>query len=298
MVIDQIEEFNTHTLSIAGGEPLMSPNFKGIFSYARGKFKRLVVSSNGTMLNSKWADFLSRYATNVQISLDDPKDVHDYIRGDGVFDKAINAIKLLQKAGVTVGVRMTLCQKNKTRIKEYINIARDLGLPDAYLRRIIPSGNALKTGLGELSSEELRDCLGLAIAYGKEQGLHVASADYFCQISFNNEARLKAEKIQSLKGQVVGGCAIGINSFYLMQNGVIAYCPYLPIYCGDLRTSSLNDIWENSEMIKRARNIRFNLKGKCSKCRYLYACGGCVERMHMLLLVIFVQVIQVVGCEN
>ena len=47
-LIDQIVDFNTHTLSIAGGEPLLSPNIEGVLKYAAGKFKRLVVSSNGT----------------------------------------------------------------------------------------------------------------------------------------------------------------------------------------------------------------------------------------------------------
>lgn len=42
-IIDQLVEFNTHTLSIAGGEPLMSPFIKEILSYAKGKFQRLVV---------------------------------------------------------------------------------------------------------------------------------------------------------------------------------------------------------------------------------------------------------------
>ncbi len=122
---------------------------------------------------------------------------------------------------------------------------------------------------------ELKECLGKAINYGRKIGIHVASADYFCQIEFNEEARKKAERTQKLNGKVIGGCAVGINSFYIMQNGIIAYCPYLPVFCGDLRKQSLKEIWENSEMFKIARSIRFNLKGKCAKCRYKFACGGC-----------------------
>jgi radical SAM protein with 4Fe4S-binding SPASM domain len=117
--------------------------------------------------------------------------------------------------------------------------------------------------------------LGEAISYGKSIGIHVASADYFCQIEFNEEARKKAKKISSLKGKVIGGCAIGINSFYVMQNGLIVYCPYLPVFCGDLRKESLESIWKNSEMLKVARSIRHNLKGKCSVCAYKFSCGGC-----------------------
>nr|WP_276510927.1 SPASM domain-containing protein [Rhodobium orientis] len=76
-------------------------------------------------------------------------------------------------------------------------------------------------------------------------------------------------------GSVIGGCAVGINSFYLMQDGTISYCPYLPVYCGSLRENSLEYVWEHSEMLKVARALRYNLKGKCGTCNYLYACGGC-----------------------
>ncbi len=275
-LIDQIVDFNTHTLSIAGGEPLLSPNIEGILQYASGKFKRLVVSSNGTMINKQKALMLAKYVTNIQISIDGHNaETHDYIRGKGVFDKAIQAIRNLQTAGIKVGIRLTLCQLNKNFILKYIDLAKNLGLPDAYLRRIIPSGNAKKYNLGELPPIELKKCLGDAMKYGKKIGIHVASADYFCQIEFNEQAREKAKKTQKLKGKAIGGCAIGINSFYVMQNGVIAYCPYLPIFCGDLRKQSLIEIWKNSEMLKIARSIRFNLKGKCAKCKYKFACGGC-----------------------
>ncbi|MCF7795060.1 radical SAM protein [Patescibacteria group bacterium] len=276
MLIDQISAFNTHTLSIAGGEPLLSPNIEKVLYYAKGKFKRLVISSNGTIMNDRILKMLKDCVTNVQISLDGSNaEIHDKIRGRGVFNKAISVIRLLQKNDINVGVRLTLCDYNKDYVREYIDLASNLKLKDAYLRRIIPSGNAKKYGLLPLSAKELKAVLGDAISYGKSKGIHVASADYFCQIEFNNEARRKAEKISSMKGEVIGGCAVGINSFYVMQNGLIVYCPYLPVFCGDLRKESLESIWKNSEMFKIARSIRHNLKGKCSVCTYKFSCGGC-----------------------
>ena len=275
-LIDQVVEFNTHTLSIAGGEPLMSPILEGMLAYSTGKFERLVISSNGTLLTAQKARMLAKYVSIMQISFDGHNaEIHDYIRGKGNFNKAVRAVKLLQDCGVKVGIRLTLCRHNKDFMREYIDLAKELGLPDAYMRRIIPTGNAAKYDLGELSAQELKACLGSAISYGTQLGMHVASADYFCQIEFNPEAREKADKTSAMDGVVMGGCAIGFNSFYVMQNGVVAYCPYLPVFCGDLRKESLESIWENSEMMKIARSLRYNLKGKCSHCKYKFACGGC-----------------------
>lgn len=97
----------------------------------------------------------------------------------------------------------------------------------------------------------------------------------FCQIAFRDDSKKKAIEIQKLDGKHIGGCAIDINSFYVMQNGIIAYCPYLPVFCGDLRKNTLDEIWKDSQMFRVARNIRQNLKGKCSVCQYKFACGGC-----------------------
>lgn len=276
-VIDQIVDFNTHTLSLAGGEPLLARHIWDILKYSKGKFKRLVLSTNGTLITDEIATKLAFYLTNVQISVDGPDaKTHDYIRGEGTFDKTMRAIESLKKVGLQVGIRMTICKETMDRVKEFVDLTKELGLSGAYMRRIIPSGNATPGGkVTRLSSSELKTVLGEAIAYGKSIGMHVASADYFCQITFNEGARLKAERTQKLNGDVIGGCAIGVNSFYLMQDGTISYCPYLPIYCGSLRRNSLKNIWENSEMFKVARALRYNLKGKCTSCNYLYACGGC-----------------------
>ncbi len=275
--IDQIVDFNTHTLSLAGGEPLLSKHLWDILEYSKGKFKRLVLSTNGTLITDEIATRLAPYLTNVQISVDGPDaKTHDYIRGTGSFDKTMKAIYFLKKAGLRVDIRMTICKETMAKVNEFVDLTKELELSGAYMRRIIPSGNAfLSKKVTKLSSEELKNILSKAISYGKSIGVHVASADYFCQITFNADARRKAERTQKLGGDVIGGCAVGINSFYLMQDGTISYCPYLPVYCGSLREHSLKYIWENSEMFKIARALRYNLKGKCGTCRYLYACGGC-----------------------
>ncbi|MBU1032878.1 hypothetical protein KJ937_03035 [Patescibacteria group bacterium] len=37
---------------------------------------------------------------------------------------------------------------------------------------------------------------------------------------------------------------------------------------------------ENSKMLRIARSLRYNLKGKCAICKYKFACGGCRAYAH------------------
>lgn len=254
-LIDQIVTYHTRTLSIAGGEPLMSPLIWDMLAYASGKFERLVISSNGTIITDDIAKKLGAHVTVCQVSLDGSTvQTHDLMRGRGTFEKSLAGIRCLQNAGVEVAVRLTLYRGNMHDVRGYVDLAARLGLSAAYLRRVIPSGNAKKYGLEVLSPEELRDTIGDAIEYGRSIGIHVASADYFCQIAFRDDSRKKAIEIQKLDGKHIGGCAIGMNSFYVMQNGIVAYCPYLPVFCGDLRKQTLDEIWRDSQMFRVARS--------------------------------------------
>lgn len=90
-----------------GGEPLL--NFallKHVVAYAKNKAaqvdKTIAFSllTNGTLVNQRTADFLSREGVAVNISIDGPKDIHDSTRyfrgGKGTHDILIRKIALLQ----------------------------------------------------------------------------------------------------------------------------------------------------------------------------------------------------------
>jgi radical SAM protein with 4Fe4S-binding SPASM domain len=53
----------------------------------------------------------------------------------------------------------------------------------------------------------------------------------------------------------------------------------MPIEAGDLRTSSLSDIWQTSEFFADLRDLG-RLKGKCGRCGFGRVCGGCRARAY------------------
>ena len=73
----------------------------------------------------------------------------------------------------------------------------------------------------------------------------------------------------------LGGCAGGISSCVIDEDGNVLFCYYLrEVIAGNIKADRLINIWNNSEIFKKARN-RKNIKGKCSKCKYILCCGGC-----------------------
>jgi len=274
-IINQFADMEVKMVNIAGGEPLIFKDLPRVLSYLRPKVETLGLTTNATLVSNKNISIIKDFFDGVQVSLDGGSaDIHDLIRGIGMFKKTVSAIELMVKSNVNVMTRLTITHQNKHHIADYIKLASKLGLKSAYLRRIIPSGNSQKTE--PLSSDELFNVFKIAHAIGKEFNIHVGSADYFSQIYFDQNEKAKVEKnTKDHPGKVLSGCSIGIDAFYVAQNGQVLFCPYLPVFCGDMTKEHLSSIWEKSKMFKVNRNLRLNIKGKCSKCKYLMCCGGC-----------------------
>ncbi|MGD9108869.1 MAG: anaerobic sulfatase maturase [Gammaproteobacteria bacterium] len=129
---------NTPEITIAwqGGEPtLMGLDF----------FKRVVeveqkymtpgtcivntLQTNGVLLDDEWCKFLYKHGFLIGLSLDGPKYLHDKFRhdkqGNSVFDKVINALRLMQKHQVEFNILCTVNSENSKYPLEVYKFFRD-----------------------------------------------------------------------------------------------------------------------------------------------------------------------------
>src|SRR5206468_311053 len=78
-------------------------------------------------------------------------------------------------------------------------------------------------------------------------------------------------------GGGAGGCPAGTHYMGIRPNGDVTPCPYLPLFAGNLRTQSLTEIWQSSDLFVEIRS-RSRLGGRCGDCELNTACGGCRAR--------------------
>ena len=76
-----------------------------------------------------------------------------------------------------------------------------------------------------------------------------------------------------------GGCPAGTHYMGIRPNGDVTPCPYLPVFAGTLRNSSLADLWTSSELFTGIRR-RTSLGGRCGECEMNGHCGGCRARAY------------------
>lgn len=77
-----------------GGEPLLYPGFEELAAHLSGSSHSLEVVTNGTLI-ARHAKTLCRDFDRIYVSVDGPRELHDAVRGEGVFDRVRAALPLL-----------------------------------------------------------------------------------------------------------------------------------------------------------------------------------------------------------
>ncbi|MGG6229503.1 arsenosugar biosynthesis radical SAM (seleno)protein ArsS [Tenacibaculum sp. SDUM215027] len=104
--LEVIKKTGAHTLDLTGGAPEMNPNFRWFVEEAsKAGIKDFIVRSNLTIIlaNKKYHDlpkFFKKHNVHVVSSMPHwTRGKTDKQRGDGVFDKSIEALKMLNAVG-------------------------------------------------------------------------------------------------------------------------------------------------------------------------------------------------------
>ena len=146
---------NRHNLEVDffGGEPLM--NFevvKKLVEYARKQEKiynknfRFTLTTNGLLINDEVIDFVNKEMSNVVLSLDGRKEVHDHLRktitGEGSYDIIIPKFKKLVEArkGKNYYIRGTFTHNNVDFLKDILHMA-DLGFKELSMEPVVCAPN-------------------------------------------------------------------------------------------------------------------------------------------------------------
>lgn len=109
-------------IHLSGGEPLLRKDIGAIISHIDkqdGIF--LTIATNGYYLKEK-LDVIKK-VNLVVLSLDGPRQLHDSLRGEGSYDKVIEALDICKRNNIKAAVNMTLTSRNLDYINDVIVLA-------------------------------------------------------------------------------------------------------------------------------------------------------------------------------
>jgi len=125
--LDELWWLGTRWITFGGGEPLMRKDLSTILEHAKQRGFQVFLSTNGWFLPQRRAEL--EWIDHVNLSLDGGPEVHDAVRGDGAFDKTVEAIRVCNEEGVPASLQCVLSSLNLDAIDDVIAVASEHGVP-------------------------------------------------------------------------------------------------------------------------------------------------------------------------
>ncbi len=112
------------TIVFSGGEPLLRDDIFDLVSSVKKHKMSACLTSNGYLLNDAVAfDLKGSGVDVVNISIEGPQEIHDQLRGEGVFEKALEALQNLKKHKIESTVAATVSQYNYRYLSVVVDLA-------------------------------------------------------------------------------------------------------------------------------------------------------------------------------
>ncbi len=128
--LQAVDECGAPVVSIPGGEPLIHKDMPAIVAGIVARKKFVYLCTNALLLARKIDDYTPSPYLTFSIHLDGLRERHDRsVCREGVFDKAVEAIKLARDRGFRVTVNCTLFQdEDPTEVADFFDFVAGLGV--------------------------------------------------------------------------------------------------------------------------------------------------------------------------
>ncbi len=125
-VIDELAGMGTRAIIFSGGEPLLRDDIGDIINYSRSKKIFTGLTSNGDLVERRIGEI--KNLNMLKLSLDGPQEIHDFIRGEGSYEKVMEAIKAAREKGMSIKLNTTLTKYNIEYIDFLLEKAEKLNI--------------------------------------------------------------------------------------------------------------------------------------------------------------------------
>jgi AdoMet-dependent heme synthase len=301
-VIDELAAFAPECVTIlTGGEPLLRRDILEIVRRATERGLWVVVGTNGVRITENLARRLAEAgARGLSLSLDalDPERHDRFRKVRGAWQNTVEGAEILGRAGLPFIVQTTAGAHNLGELEAIADFAHDrLAARVWNLYFLVP------TGRGQFVSditpaqydEVLASLYRIQRKYAGRMLVNAKCAPHYIKTVLEKGASADPppadadpapgssswpglSAIRTYSGGA-GGCPAGTHYMGIRPNGDVTPCPYLPVFAGTLRSSSLESLWTTSTLFTDIRR-RTSLGGRCGACEMNGHCGGCRARAY------------------
>ena len=287
-LISDLAEFGSPVILFSGGEPLMRPDLEELAKYATQKGMRAVISTNGTLIGEDVAKRLKDIGLSyVGVSLDGMRETNDRFRGvRGAFDMALAGIRNCKRAGIKVGLRFTMNRINVKDMPGIFKLLEEEDIPRVCFYHLVYAGRGSKLVEEDLDHAETRAAVDLIMDHTKslhDRGLkkevltvdNHADGPYLYLRLLAEDPRRAAVALELLKMNEGNSSGLGIAC--VDNIGEVHADQFWRHYSfGNVKDRPFSKIWTDTsnEIMRKLKEKKRWVTGRCSLCKWLDICGG------------------------
>ena len=264
-LLREIAKAGFKIMIFSGGEPLTRPDIVELVKYASDLGLFPVFGTNGTLITLEMAKALKEAgARGMGISLDSlDKEKHDKFRAfPGGWDGAVQGMKNCREVGLPFQIHTTVMDWNQQELEAMTDFAVEIGAKAHHFFFLVPTGRAATIEEESLRAEQYEDVLTRIMKKQQEVDIELKPT---CAPQF-----LRIADQLGIKTRFHRGCLAGLSYCIISPRGKVQPCAYLNMELGDVHDTPFDEIWNNSEVLKKLRTLEYS--GGCGNCNYKGVC--------------------------
>lgn len=258
-IIAQCKKLNVLNITMSGGEPMLNPNLAFFIQKGReANFSINILSNLIFLTDDLIEEFKNTPLLSVQTSLYSlNEDIHDSITGvKGSCNRTKNAIEKLYELNIPMQINCPIMKQNKNSFQNVLDWAKSLNIE--------ASSDYMLFGCFDGSRKNLHCRLELDEIESLIEEMHTTG-----DINSNMDKSPSQSSI----------CPVCYSSLCISPLGKIYPCEGWQSYIlGDVRHSSIKDVWENSPDVLSLRDLTIKDFPQCMNCENKDYCSICLIR--------------------
>ena len=294
---------------ITGGDPFQRPDLAELVRRGTAMGLPVAVSPSGTPTLTREAleEIHDAGARALSLSVDGASArTHDAFRMvDGVFAHTLAAWRAAREIGLKVQVNTTVNRQNLLELPDIACLVRDLGAMTWSAFLLVPTGRG--AALDALTPQEVEDVLSWLYDVGTAVPTKTTEGHHFRRVVLERQVLeqrgvdpVEVLGLGRLYQRLVKRAAVrglldeptrrrrspmdvnaGRGFVFVSHLGTVHPSGFLPLTAGDVRTTSLPEVYRTSQLFTSLRDTSL-LEGRCGRCEFASVCGGSRSRAYAL----------------
>lgn len=265
--IDNASDFGVNVINLSGGETMCYPHLYEVVRHAHNRDLKVNVALSGFAFNTLvYKELCTAGVDGFFVSLNGSTDqINSYSRNG--FDLAIEALNVLKKAGCrNTTVNWVMQASNADDFENLIRLAEEYQVSRVVVIALKPDSSNELTKMP--SKQQVKYVASIIRKYTGKVQIAVESC-YSQMLAVLGESFFFGNtNIGEEKGCMAGRMFASVN-----VDGLLSPCRHLYYF---EKWDTLQEYWENSEILRKIRNVEKDIREPCLNCKYGPFCRHCL----------------------